>query len=499
MSKYDFEIDLTDRTSTGIILNKIPRGSVVLEFGCATGRMTRYMKEELDCRVYIVEFDQRAYEKAKQYAQDGICDDIMNYRWMESFGQVRFDVIIFADVLEHLTKPDQVLMQAAKLLKDDGSIHISVPNITHNDIVLKAYDEHFDYTKTGLLDEDHVHFWGMENLKDFARQCGLSIRSIRGTYCTTGMTEQGGSAENKKLLTNILRERQCGEVYQFLVTMDKGEASQPQCDLVPPPVKSHIYLDTGAGFNAEQFVVVEAAHTEVGSYLAEYRVEDVQNLKNIRFDPVEMQGCILAECSIAQGEELLPLNGSKMVKLPFGIYLPGDDPMIWAEVPQRDVPVVVRAEFFLPGEGYLARMEESVTRQNDTLRRMGLEGENAQERIDRWLDLWNQTVVLTRELEKSRLEIELAEKENQQTRDELCGYIILSDWKERLLIETEQQLKETGRQLEETCQRLEETRWALSELERKTRIFMKCRRFAGRILRGIKWRVKRLLGKGNTK
>ena len=147
-----------------------------------------------------------------------------------------------------------------------------------------------------------------------------------------------------------------------------------------------------------------------------------------------------------------------------------------------------------------------MTRQNDTLRRMGLEGENAQERIDRWLDLWDQTVVLTRELEKSRLETELAEKENQQTRDELCGYIILSDWKERLLIETEQQLEETGRQLEETrrqleetCLRLEETRWALSELERKTRIYMKCRRFAGRILRGIKWRVKRLLGKGNTK
>ena len=49
MSKYDFEIDLSNRTSTGIILNKIKPGSVVLEFGCATGRMTRYMKEAMDC------------------------------------------------------------------------------------------------------------------------------------------------------------------------------------------------------------------------------------------------------------------------------------------------------------------------------------------------------------------------------------------------------------------------------------------------------------------
>ena len=499
MSKYDFEVDLTDCTSTGIILNKIPRGSVVLEFGCATGRMTRYMKEALDCRVYIVEFDQEAYEKAKQYAQDGICDDIMNYRWLEAFGQVRFDAIIFADVLEHLAHPDQVLMQAAKLLKDDGCIHISVPNITHNDIVLKACDERFDYTKTGLLDEDHVHFWGMENLKEFARQCGLSIRSIRGTYCTTGKTEQGRSAENKKLLTNILRERQCGEVYQFLVTMDKGEETQVRCDLDSPSLVSHIYLDTGDGFNAEQTVAVEAVHTDAGSYVADYRVEDVQNLKNIRFDPVEMQGCFLVEASFTQGGEMLALNGGKMVKLPHGAYLPGNDPVLWAEVTRTDAPVLVHAEFFLPGEGYLARMEESVAQQSDTLRRMGLEGENAQERIDRWLDLWNQTVVLTRELEKCRMETELAEKENQQTRDELCGYIILSDWKERLLIETEQQLEQTQKYLEETRRQLEETRWALSELERKTRIYMKCRRFAGRILRAIKWRVKRLLGKGNTK
>ena len=71
MSKYDFEIDLSPTTSTGIILNKIQKGSVVLEFGCATGRMTRYMKEALGCDVYIVEYEASAFEKAKVYAKDG--------------------------------------------------------------------------------------------------------------------------------------------------------------------------------------------------------------------------------------------------------------------------------------------------------------------------------------------------------------------------------------------------------------------------------------------
>ena len=161
MSKYDFEIDLTANSSTGIILNKIREDSVVLEFGCATGRMTRYMKEVLGCRVYIVEYDKDAYQTALQYAEDGLCDDIMQFQWVEKFQDINFDAIIFADVLEHLTRPEQVLEQAGHLLKEDGNIYVSIPNITHNDILMKLYDNRFDYTPTGILDDTHVHFWGL--------------------------------------------------------------------------------------------------------------------------------------------------------------------------------------------------------------------------------------------------------------------------------------------------------------------------------------------------
>ena len=159
MSKYDFDLDLSGNTSTGMILSKIKKGSTVLEFGCATGRMTRYMQEALDCRVYIVEFEESAFQKAVEYAEDGLCDDIMTFRGREKFQDVRFDAVICADVLEHLSDPEAVLRAAAELLTEDGAIHISLPNITHNDVLLKAFRERFDYTKVGLLDNTHVHFW----------------------------------------------------------------------------------------------------------------------------------------------------------------------------------------------------------------------------------------------------------------------------------------------------------------------------------------------------
>ncbi len=61
MSKYDFQLDTSENTSTGLILKKIPAGSAVLEFGCANGRITRYMKEVQGCTVYIVKYDKDEY------------------------------------------------------------------------------------------------------------------------------------------------------------------------------------------------------------------------------------------------------------------------------------------------------------------------------------------------------------------------------------------------------------------------------------------------------
>ena len=516
MSKYDFEIDLSDRTSTGIILNKIKPGSVVLEFGCATGRMTRYMKEAMDCKVYIVEFDAGAYEKALQFAAGGVCGDIMTYSWLEEFRDVRFDAVIFADVLEHLSRPEEVLAKAAELLKDTGSIYVSVPNITHNDILLKACTEHFDYTRTGLLDEDHIHFWGLENLKALPRRCGLNVRSIEGTCCATGDSEQAISGNGQMLLTNLLRQRRAGEVYQFVITLDRGETAQPVCTIRPPAVRSHIYLDTGSGFHPDQCIPVNAAYTEDGTYQIRTELEAPDGLCRIRLDPVEWQGCILLHAALNRGETEFAWSCSEGVYLHQGIYLPGEDPMIWAEVPEADGPIRIRAEFLIPDERYLAALEKNLVHQNErilgqrkTLERLGLDGTNAEEGVAGWLSLKDQTVRQAGELEKIREQLDCAEKENAQIRGELCGYIILSDRKERLLIEKkcriaemerqlaerEGQLAEREGQLAERNQQLAETQWQLRDLERKTRVYMKFRRFAVRVYRGLKWRIKRILGR----
>src|SRR5271163_2874968 len=72
MSKYDFELDMKTQNSNSVILNNIKPNSTVLEIGCAYGRMTKYLKETLNCTVDVVEVDEEAGKVAGQWASHSL-------------------------------------------------------------------------------------------------------------------------------------------------------------------------------------------------------------------------------------------------------------------------------------------------------------------------------------------------------------------------------------------------------------------------------------------
>ncbi len=356
MSKYDFEIDLSVNSSTGLILDKIAPGSVVLEFGCAAGRMTRYMKEAMDCTVYIVEYDRPAYEKAAGFAADGVCGDIMDFEWLEKFGHIRFDTIIFADVLEHLSDPSLAVKKAAGLLKPDGKILVSLPNITHNDVLRKLYENRFDYTPTGILDDTHVYFRGMENLSEMFADTGVFINTVQATYCPAGYTEQYGAGlpQGHIMLNNLLKERQCGEIYQFVLTLSLQQ-TETEYLLKKPVLNSNIYLDTGRDFNSDEIIPVECVYAD-GIYHLQFDIESDGRLKKLRFDPVEGQGCIVKNLEILQNgipADSVVYNGFTVEN---GILFSDTDPMIIVECSPEKSAVTLSCDVILPGEKFISEM-----------------------------------------------------------------------------------------------------------------------------------------------
>ena len=52
MSKYNFELDIYNRNSLSIIIEMINDGSKILEFGPAHGRLTKYLKEKKNGKIF---------------------------------------------------------------------------------------------------------------------------------------------------------------------------------------------------------------------------------------------------------------------------------------------------------------------------------------------------------------------------------------------------------------------------------------------------------------
>ncbi len=390
MPKYDEVVIHNENTSSYAILKHVQPGSEVLEFGCATGYMTRYMKEELHCRVTIVEYDEESFQMALAYAEDGLCGDAQALAWYEKFKDKRYDVILFADVLEHLTQPDKVLATAGKLLKDTGHIYLSIPNITHNDILLKAFADRFDYTPKGLLDDTHVHFWGYRNLRELVGQAGLCIQRAEATYRPTGATEQEPlslqyQGPNAGLLRRLLQQRKCGEVYQFLLTLARSEDPVTDEEFHAPSMVSHLYLDTGDGFSEQQDLAL-SGYSPLGDgvYHVHYELPATPGLRSLRFDPIENQGCILRSLTVRQDGRSLCCRPVSGIPLENGILLPDTDPMFLVEEPQETSAIVLDAEIQLVGEEYLSALEQVCRRfeqQQNELDTMRTENARLQELI----------------------------------------------------------------------------------------------------------------------
>lgn len=166
------------------IVNKVPPNSKVLEFGPASGFMTKYLNEVLNCEVTIIEIDPVCAQSAGKFAKHTIIANIDDEKWYTEIQNEQFDIITFCDVLEHLKSPWKILALAKSILTENGSILCSVPNVAHHTIISGLLEDKFDYSKCGLLDITHLRFFTDNSLDEVHRYAGLSVLSTGHTYVT---------------------------------------------------------------------------------------------------------------------------------------------------------------------------------------------------------------------------------------------------------------------------------------------------------------------------
>ncbi|MBE9571653.1 MAG: glycosyltransferase [Proteobacteria bacterium] len=177
--RYDYELDLSNENSSHTkILKLVGKGKYVLEIGCATGYMTRYLKEELGCRVFCVEIDPESAQKARPYCEELLIEDIERLDIGGALKDRRFDVVILADVVEHLKDPRSILEKLRHFLGDTGYILLSIPNGAHGSMALELLDGKWEYRSEGLLDRTHLHFFDKDSLSALLDETGYLISQL---------------------------------------------------------------------------------------------------------------------------------------------------------------------------------------------------------------------------------------------------------------------------------------------------------------------------------
>lgn len=343
MFKYNLDIKFDAHTIHGILASHVSEGETVLEFGCAKGLFSKHIKEHLGCKVYGIDISADALDVAKEHLDGYVCCDIENFEWEKSFN-VTFDTLIFADVLEHLRDPAKAIRRALSLLKEDGKILFSVPNIAHADIILKLLNNRFDYTNIGLLDNTHIHFFAKENLIPFCESAGICPAIISGTIAPLGETEQG--LDNVSMLfKNAVLSKDDALVYHYFCLAYKkeyaeGSAIELKYDILNTPRNEiKLYFDTGKGFSEEEKTSIFLPDGDV-----EFSAELPSGTKHLRIDLRENAGFVVQnfECYIDDVPvSVASLNST--VKLDELYILNGNDPSFLFAIDKSASKVSVKA------------------------------------------------------------------------------------------------------------------------------------------------------------
>lgn len=159
-------------SSHGQILKLLKEGNgkSLLDIGCADGELSQNISN-LGWIVTCVEPNKIDADIAASKNLQVINKSIKNSIKIIS---KKYDVILLADVIEHLHSPSREIKLLKKLLKVDGYFLLSVPNVAHFYVRLFLFFGVFEYTDRGILDKTHVTFYTKKSIINFLIKSDLS-------------------------------------------------------------------------------------------------------------------------------------------------------------------------------------------------------------------------------------------------------------------------------------------------------------------------------------
>jgi predicted TPR repeat methyltransferase len=154
----------------------------VLDVGCGAGMLGREIKELAPGSIVIgLENNADLAMQAEKHLDKVITADLNSDEFYAKFDSEQFDVIVLADILEHLVAPESLLLKLKNYLSKDGCIITSLPNVRHYSTFISLFIlGSWPQRARGIHDKTHLHYYARKNIIDLLHDCGLEpVRESR--------------------------------------------------------------------------------------------------------------------------------------------------------------------------------------------------------------------------------------------------------------------------------------------------------------------------------
>lgn len=169
-----YPIKTSPHSSHEFVKVAVGAGQEVLDVGCGEGFMAERI-QQMGNHVTGIDVLPQAQRQSgfDQYVQadldQGIDVQVPALRGRE------FDKVLLLDVLEHLRRPDQLLRDCRALLRANGHLIVSVPNVANITVRLMLLLGRFQYTERGILDKTHLRFFTRKTVRQLLEANGYRI------------------------------------------------------------------------------------------------------------------------------------------------------------------------------------------------------------------------------------------------------------------------------------------------------------------------------------
>jgi 2-polyprenyl-3-methyl-5-hydroxy-6-metoxy-1,4-benzoquinol methylase len=160
------------------LVRHMPANVDVLDVGCGSGLLGAEYRRRGNT-VWGIDSSGEVRDVASARLDRFALADVTDRDAVEQvLGDERFDLVVFADVLEHLYDPVDTLRFYRRFLRPGGHVHVSVPNIGIWSARFALLAGRFQYAQTGTLDKTHIRFFTRANVRKLFAAAGLHLDEL---------------------------------------------------------------------------------------------------------------------------------------------------------------------------------------------------------------------------------------------------------------------------------------------------------------------------------